>query len=154
MAYSTLLPGHVLVGFKESIVKYERDDNDIVPLRVKDEDHLWAGANPEPAGDVNDLDSVRNVKGAKRRLGTRARGARFTGMFTVTGNDGIAVEVRVEKTVPVLTKAAFGTGAFAPRSTVNGKACLLRVGLPGGTQVLSTFDVVFTLTRLIAEVNV
>lgn len=154
MAFSTLLPGHVLLGFQTNTIKYERDDNDIVALRVKDNDHLWAGANPEPAGAVNDLDSARGAKSSKRRLGTRARHARFAGSFTVTGNDGVTVTVAVEKIVPVLTKAAFGVAPFAKDSTVSGQAVMLRTILPGGNQGLTLFPVEFKCLNIYPETNV
>lgn len=153
MAFSTLLPGHVLLGFQTNLVKYERDDDDIVSLRVKDNDHLWAGANPEPAGPVNDLDSARGAKSAKRKIGTRARSCRFAGEFTVNGNDGISVTVAVEKTVPILSKATIGTGAFAKNATVSGKAVMLRTVLPGGTQGSATFDVTFVNKGFTPEQN-
>jgi hypothetical protein len=154
MAFSTLKPGHVLLGFQTNIVKYERDDNDIVSLRVKDNDHLWAGANPEPTGAANDLDSARGAKSSKRRAGTRARYARFTGEFTITGNDGVTVTVAVEKSVPVLTKAAYGVAPFVKNATVEGQAVMLRTLLPSGDQGLTLFPVTFKCAGLTPEQNV
>ncbi len=146
-----LAPGQFLVDAPKVKVKYEADDGDIKTITINEGDQLWAGANPEPTGAANDNDSARGIGSSRRKLGERVRYATFSTKISVTDTgSNISVTKIYRKSIPILTKAAYGVGPFGPSANFPGKILYL-FNDPAPTVV--QVDCTWKIATLTPEVN-
>lgn len=148
---ANLGPGGYLFEGSKVKKKYEADDGDIKPITLQGGDDVWAGANPEPAGAINDRDSARGTGSSRRKLGERARFATFSASIEVTDTGAnFTVTKIVTKKIPVLTRAAFGVAPFAVGATLPGK--VYDIFFDPNPNLVSK-DVTWTCTGLTPESN-
>lgn len=150
---STLgVPGSFLTEGTKTLLKYEADDGDVKPILMSPTDQNWAGANPEPAGAINDSDSARGAGSKKAQIGERARFATFATAIQVTDQTGnYSVTKKYSKKIPVLTKAAFGVAPFVKGHTFPGKVYFIFVD-PGGPNLVPV-DCTWKCSGITAEAN-